>query len=59
MISELYRWWVRDGAGVLRLTGVLMTREEALERFPEAKPEPSTRLQVPVSPAGQPGSSSR
>lgn len=54
MVCELFRWWVRDGAGVLRLTGVLMTREEALERFPDARPEPSTRLQVPLAPRDPP-----
>lgn len=54
MVSELFRWWVRDKSGVLRLTGVLMTREEALARFPGARPEPSTRLQVATPPPVRP-----
>jgi hypothetical protein len=41
--TDLYRWWVSDSRGKLRLTGVLMTPDEALKRFPGAKPERSSQ----------------
>ena len=44
MSDELFQWWITDSAGKQRLTGVLMTRQEALQRFPGARPNLSTRV---------------
>lgn len=41
---EFFRWWIVDErTGKRRRTTYAMTRETALERYPDAEPDPATR----------------
>ena len=40
--TEFWRWWVTDEFGVRRKTTYRMTRDTALDRFPDAQPVPGT-----------------
>ena len=40
--TEFWLWWITDEFGDRRMTTYRMTRETALERFPDAEPVPGT-----------------